>query len=346
MSERSKKTRREFMTDAALVAGASVAAGCFPDTGGDWAEACEHSGLVAEPLTGAAPVVAVHDPSSVDTDSAIRDEAVAPMLEEALSGLAGDADPWPVLLPDYVSGMRIGLKVNCLNPSCPTSVPVTRALVDSLKAGLGLSTDEIVVWDRRLDELTTNGFTEESVGARVVGTVMSTSDASGPGYEDCFCELPGGKRTHLSRILTEETDLTISVPVLKTHEVSGVTAGMKNIYGVIDNPGRFHSDLNTALPALYALAPIREHIRLTVVDALVAVTVGGTASPKDTIPRRLFVSADPVAVDSYAIDLVNQLRADKDLGLPDVPSGALTWIDNAHQLGLGQRQYDLLALTR
>jgi hypothetical protein len=41
-------------------------------------------------------------------------------------------------------------------------------------------------------------------------------------------------------------------------------------------------DLATDLPALYRLPrlpPIRRHIRLTVLDALVVVTAGGTPSP-------------------------------------------------------------------
>ena len=341
-----RKTRREFISDAAIVAaGASVAA-CFPDTGGEWADPCGRPSFEGEAPAGTAPVVAVHDPTAVvsDPEIAIQPERVAPMLERVLTELGGP-DPWPALLPDFAAGMRVGLKVNCLNPLCPTSAPLTRALVDSLKAGLGLSGEEIVVWDRYRDELLDCGLTEEVLGATVLGTVVSPGDRSGPGYESCYCELPGGKRTHLSRILTEETDITISVPVLKTHEIAGVTATLKNVYGVIDNPARFHNDLNTALPALCALAPVRERIRLTVVDALAAVTTGGTRSRKDTAPGRLFVSADPVAADSYAIDLVKQLRAEKGGGLLDLPAEYLAWIDNAHQAGLGHRQYELSALT-
>jgi hypothetical protein len=288
----------------------------------------------------------VHDFESValPPEIAIRADRVMPMLRALLTRVAGfAAEPWPVLLPDYVAGMRIGIKVNCLNPYCPTSVPVIRALVDSLKGGLGIAAEEIIVWDRRLDELTGLGVTPEAVGATVLGTVVSTTDPSGPGYGDCYCEVTAGKRTRLSRILTDLTDLTIGCPVLKTHEVSGITASMKNVYGVIDNPGDFHNDLSTALPAIYALEPIRTRFRLHVVDALLAVTAGGTASPVDTIGHRLLAGQDPVALDSYAVSLVNHLREEKGVGLQAVSSDVLAWLDQAQARGLGSRDYDLRA---
>ncbi len=342
-------TRRQFLADVALTAAGLSLARCFPDVGGRWPVECEGR-FASTPLvpTASPRVVEVYDPLSVvDTPSiAIQPERAAPMLARALGELTDNTtDIWPTLLPDFAAGMRVGIKVNCLNPHCPTSVPVVRALVDSLKAGLGLGAEEILVWDRRLDELHACGITEAAVGATVLGTVNSTTDPDGPGYEDCFCTLASGKRTRLSRILTELTDLTIGAPVLKTHEVSGVTGAMKNIYGVIDNPGEFHDDLNSALPELYAIAPVRERFRLQVLDALIAVTVGGTASPRDTLARRLLVGADPVALDSYALALVNQLRDEKGLGLQPVNSAALGWLDGAETRGLGQRAYQLVPVT-
>jgi uncharacterized protein (DUF362 family) len=131
--------------------------------------------------------------------------------------------------------------------------------------------------------------------------------------------------------------------VLKTHEVSGVTSALKNVYGVIDNPGDFHGDLATALPAIYALGPVRSRIRLTVVDALVAVTAGGTSSPADTVPKRIFASKDALAADSYALALVNQCRAAKG-SLSEVGGTATSWLANAQALGLGALAYELVAV--
>ena len=267
------------------------------------------------------------------------------MLERAMTEISnGAVAPWRELFPDYAAGMRIGLKVNCLNKFLSTSLPVVKAIVAGLQRDLSIPGSDIVVWDRRLDELTRAGFTPAALGTQVLGTVTSTTDADGPGYEDCYCAVSPGKRVRLSRILTELTDVTINCPVLKAHEVSGVTAALKNVYGVIDNPGDFHNDLNTALPAIYMLAPIQERFRFVVLDALIAVILGGTASESDLTPKRLVLSPDPLALDTYALDLVNRMRADEGSMLP-IPTALTEWLANAYQLGVGRREVDLVSVA-
>jgi uncharacterized protein (DUF362 family) len=341
------------LRDTALAAAGVTAAGCFPDVGGRWARQRGECAVPASApaLTLPGVVSEVHDEASVEVDASTKvarivTARVPPMVRDALRLLGGD-DWWAALLPDYAPGMRIGLKVNCLNPQCATSVVVARAVVDSLVADLGVPASDVVVWDRRLDELTRSGFDAASMGgAQVLGTVNSTDDPGGPGYEQDYCEVVAGKTTRFSRILTEKTDVTINLPVLKTHGISGVTAAMKNIYGVIDNPEDFHEDLNDSLPALYALAPVRRSFRLTVVDGLIAVTVGGTSSPPDAVPRRVLAAADPVALDSYALALVNGIRAAKPSPMAEVDAKYLRWLDASADRGLGARAYALSAVSR
>jgi len=343
------RTRRQFLAEAAAGLSAAAAAGCFPEVGGEWEKqrvVCAGD-LPATP-TVPSPVVEAHSDAAVTADPATgqttTDAAVVrTMLDAVVAGLAGGAAaPWPALLPDCTSATRIGIKVNALNPGCATSPALVRALVESLRAGLGLPAEQILVWDRRDDELWRAGITAAAVGAPVVST-QGSSSAPGPGYEGDYC-LANGKRTRLARLLTELTDLTINCPVLKTHEVSGVTAGMKNVYGAIHNPQEFHSDLATALPALYALEPVRQRIRLTICDALVAVTLGGTASPADAVPRRIFGSRDPLAADSRAVALVTELRAAMSPARPPVDPTSVAWLGHARTLGLGSVEYRLQAV--
>jgi uncharacterized protein (DUF362 family) len=333
------------------------------------------------PLTGASTVVEVYrEDSVVDTADiygrmkpTIQPDRVKLMVDAALSALAGGADnPWPALLPDYKPGQRIGLKVNCLNGNLPTSPAVILAIVKSLTQKLGVNPNDITVWDRRLDELKRNpGYTPAGLGgAQMVGTVNSTEDSNGPGYSETFCGVICNKPPRLSRILTEMTDLTINCPVLKTHDVSGITGALKNIYGIIHNPGDYHNDvIADALPALYRLPPIRNSIKLTIIDALIAVTLAGTEAPPDAVPKRILVSKDPLAIDTYALALVNRLRAAA-FGLPastdagsdaasdsgadagadaatkDVPADKLLWMANAYKLGIGTKDYNLVSLTQ
>ena len=275
----------------------------------------------------------------------VQPDVVQAMIDTTLSTLAGGKDnPWPALLPTYQTGMRIGLKVNCLNSKLPTSPAVVRAIVRSLITRLGIDPVKIVVWDRRLDELTTAGkYTEEDLqGARLLGTVNSTTDAGGPGYGSSACAVVEGSTPKLSRILTHETDLTINCPVLKSHGVSGVTGALKNIYGIIDNPSNYHDNLPTALPALYNLPAIRNSIKLTIIDALQAVTMRDTQDPPDATPKRILASSDPIALDRYALDLVNQFRATH--GAVPIEGSVVGWLDRGHELGLGTKTYNLIQL--
>jgi hypothetical protein len=354
-------TRREFLTGAArLTAGAAVVGaaghagvGClFPDVGGKWASItgqCLDDGGVAPP-TASARVVEVYREDSVATAPAValNPAAMRPMLDAALASLTDAAEsPWATLLPDYGDTTRIGIKVNCLNQYLATSVPLVKAIVDSLMEGLGVDAARITVWDRRQDELTRAGFTSDALGGvTVVGTVTSITDTSGPGYSKAICGEVAGKTPLLSKIITEQTDVTINVPVLKTHVVSGITAAFKNIYGIINNPGDYHSNANDALPALYALPPIRNHLRLTIVDALIAVLTGGTSDPPDAQPKRILVGQDPLAVDSYCLTLANQLRTQFASPPGDVDPSLLVWLDNAAETGLGTRSYELVAVTQ
>ncbi len=352
MARDPRPTRRQVLAGAAAVS-AGALTGCFPEVGGHWpelGEGCRDDGVGA-PLDGSSPVVEVYREDSVLVDPAtqratVQEAPVQAMLAAALGALVEGGTVWKQAFADFTPASRVGIKVNTLNEQCPTSLALVKALVAALQEGLGAAPENIVVWDRRLDELTRCGFTSDALGVRVLGTVASTTDASGPGYGEPVCGKVAGKSPRLSRILTDLTDFTVNCPVLKTHEVSGVTGALKNIYGIIDIPGEYHSNLLSALPALYRLPPIRSRIRLTVLDALIAVTTGGTSSPPDTTPRRVLVSLDPLAADSHALALVNQLRAEKDLGLPALDPATTGWLQQGFELGLGTLKYQLRALTQ
>jgi Domain of unknown function (DUF362) len=349
-------TRREMLTGAAVAVSTGAIAGCFPSVGGDWPNAgsCGCAQPDAGP-SGDEPKSRVVDTALVATiqrDDSIDSkgkslgqaqlDATQSMVDALLSRLAGGAaNPWPTLIPSINTCTRVGIKVNCLNSFFPTSPAVVRAIIASLIAKQGICPSSILVWDRRLDEL--KGAWKNSMpllqGAQLVGTWNSPDDKRGPGYTAPWGTI-AGSTPRLSRILTEMTDVTINCPVLKTHGQSGITAALKNVYGVIDNPGDYHeARLQTALPEIYRIPQICNSIKLTVVDALQAVTSGDTADRPTMTPGRIFASLDPIALDRYAYDLINQLRAVRKQSA--VEAGIVSWIDYAHQLGLGAKGYTL-----
>jgi uncharacterized protein (DUF362 family) len=374
MAAKSKMTRRELLSGAAGAAAAaslSGLAGCFPSDGGTWPDAAVVSTCgcsppdggasvsedeITAPMTGASTVVTIQRDDSIDaTGKSLAQpqlDVVQSMIDAVLSALAGGAsNPWSVLLPNTGVCTRIGLKVNCLNGYFPTSPAVVQAIIKSLQTHTEVCPGNIIVWDRRLDELQNAGKYNEGhlQGAQLIGTYKEAKNFAGPHYSTEFFGTFQGSTPRLSRILTDLTDVTINCPVLKAHGQSGVTAAMKNIYGIIDTPGNFHTDskkgisLPRALPDLYNIPKIRKSIKLTIVDALQAVALGDTASMPDAIPGRIFASTDPVALDRYALDLINELRAAHKQ--KPIAGDIVAWLDNAYQLGLGTKSYNLVTLS-
>jgi hypothetical protein len=282
-------------------------------------------------------VAEVHDAKAV-VGSTVDGARVKAMLAAGLKALAKEANlklAWKRILPDFAPSMRIGIKVNCLSSYLTSSLPLLAALVETLALDLGADAKKIVVWDRRGDELARSKMTAAALGVSVLGTQRSTSDLSGPGYEPkAECIL--GKSTRLARLLTQETDLTINIALLKTHNISGATGALKNCYGCIDNPGDFHADLNHELPVIYRLDPIWRRMRLHITDGLIAVLKGDTSDPPDAVPGRLLLATDPVALDAHTIALVNTLRG----ALPPLPATKLQWLDGAAKLNLGTTSRD------
>ena len=69
----------------------------------------------------------------------------------------------------------------------------------------------------------------------------------------------------------EDLTALINVGVLKDHNLSGVSVGLKNWYGAIHNPNKHHEDSCTPyIPLLAAFSLIRKKLRLTIIDGSVA----------------------------------------------------------------------------
>jgi uncharacterized protein (DUF362 family) len=125
-----------------------------------------------------------------------------------------------------------------------------------------------------------------------------------------------------------ECDVFINVPVLKHHDITGLTLGMKNLMGICGgNRGLMHVDLNRKI------FETADFIRpdLTVIDAVRYLFRNGPSGGSLNDVRTLdtvIASADFVLADVYAARLV-----EKD------PNG-IGYIAEAIGRGLGKAQYD------
>jgi len=158
-------------------------------------------------------------------------------------------------------------------------------------------------------------------------------------YEDDLSAY-GSVGSRLSRILTRYTDLLINVPVLKDHDGAGVTIALKNMYGVIHNPNKYHPNgCDPYVADLNMLPEIRSRMRLTICDATTAMYEGGPAfKPEHSWQcNSLLVSQDPVALDATGWRMIELRRAENGLKTLEAeqraPRYIMTAADREHRLG-------------
>ena len=86
----------------------------------------------------------------------------------------------------------------------------------------------------------------------------------------------GGEYSYYSKIVTQEVDKIINIPILKNAGAT-VTNAMKNLaYGVISNTGRLHAKLWAETCAeVCAFAPVRDKVVLNITDGLKGCFNGG-----------------------------------------------------------------------
>jgi len=141
--------------------------------------------------------------------------------------------------------------------------------------------------------------------------------------------------------VSEYATVLINVGVLKDHDLSGVSAGLKNLYGAIHNPNRYHDhDCDPYVAQVAALPSLRRRLKLTVIDAVLGQAQGGPAYAAAWVwpCDRILLALDPVACDQVAWDLIERQRGQQ--GLPSLTEAKRPprWIASAAALDLGRSQ--------
>jgi len=147
------------------------------------------------------------------------------------------------------------------------------------------------------------------------------------------CDVPGTvlKSTQIAKRLAD-ADVFINAPVIKSHGNTLMTAGMKNLMGLIWDRQRPFHDPGPLDDCIVDLAGLLKP-DLVIADAYRVLKTNGPGGPGDVIePHEVIVSDDTVAADAYAATL---------LGLKPEEVGHIRL---AAEAGLGKM--DLLGLTR
>jgi hypothetical protein len=335
-----KLTRRQFIKLSSAAAAAGLLVGCggcaapkpstsrenvlkfHPDAPSKVAHT-HHAGV----WTGAPTDGSLADSS--EENNLLATETLREMLDASITELTGldeARDAWAVLFsPDE----RVAIKVNTFRNSLIwTHVPLVTAVTDSLQDA-GIPAEQIVIFDYYTRELEKAGFAinEDGPGVRCYGTESNYTQEG----------TVKGRDIKLSDILLA-CDALINMPVLKSHMISGVSFAMKNHYGSISSPSLLHSDIGNAMAELNALSPIKDRTRLIVGDALTACLKYLGSYPywsSDWTGDSILLSFDPVAIDTVALQMLEQLLTDEGGDPSSLLAMATPCLESGAELGLG-----------
>ena len=295
-------------------------------------------GLLAAAEQGAAlaksRVVIARDAMLRGTGTTVDSRRMLTLLDRAMQAFFDRDNPIETWKKLVRPGERVGLKVNALGGrGLSSNLQLVEAICERLQEA-GIKASDIVVWDRDRDELEHVGFHVATGGNRV--------QCFGTDRVDYEQELVthGSVGSRLSKILTQRCDVLINVPVLKDHDGAGVTIALKNMYGVIHNPNKYHPNgCNPYIADLNMLPEIRTKMRLTICDATTASYEGGPGYKPEYSWKNngLMVSQDPVALDYTGWQIIERKRAEKGLktleGDKRAPHYIATAADAQHRLG-------------
>jgi len=286
-----------------------------------------------------AKVVIIHSSGTQSSDGVVPPSRIQTMLIRGLSLLTDQNQIAAGLRMIFREGEKIGIKINTLGGKKISTEPETSlALAETLVLG-GLQKKNIIIWDRTNRELRNAGYrlNTNGNGYRIFGT-----DTPGIQYgTQLISHLNIGSL--YSTIQTRHIQSSISLAILKDHGLAGVTGGMKNYYGAVHNPNKYHDfNCNPFVAEIFDSPPIRKKHKLTILDALTVQYHRGPsyhAQWANNFGAFIF-SFDPVAADYIGWKIIEKLRAEKGLPSLEEEHRQPVYLKTSADMGLGKNSDD------
>lgn len=263
----------------------------------------------------------------------VSEAIIQGMIDKAVMHITGKdkkTDAWKSL---FSADDVVGIKVNCLaGRGLSSHLQIVHALIESL-AAVGVKPNNVIVWDRLTSDLERAGYPIVTSGRKVQ---YYGNDHLGYARE---IEMMGSVGSLFCKIIYNKCSAIINVPVLKDHDLAGVTISLKNFYGAIHNPNKYHdNNCNPYIAELNTSPVIRKKTRLIVCDALVAQYNGGPAFKPQYAWKYggILVGRDPVALDRIGWDIIEKKRLEKKLPTLKAAKREPIYIQTAARLGLGE----------
>jgi uncharacterized protein (DUF362 family) len=280
-------------------------------------------------------VVIMRAGGPLDPENASDQARILRLFQRGFELLTGERDERNAVMSVLRPGDRVGIKINTIGGRPISTRPEVALSLAGLISRNGLPEKNIVIWDRTNRELRDAGYrlAGGANGFKVFGT-----DADGAGY--------GGELvSHLnvgslfSKIQADFVTASVSLAILKDHGLAGVTAGMKNYFGAIHNPNKYHdSRCNPFVAEVFDSPPVKAKHRLSILDGLVVQYHKGPSFHPRWAEKfgGLLFSLDPVAADRVGWSLIERFRAAK--GLPSLKEEGREplYLATAEKMGLGR----------
>lgn len=310
-----------------LLAGAVTASPIFR-SGAAWA--------IPGPLPGpgsgpAEPVVSVARREGLITADGTLDKVkLEAGLGAAVARAAGEKGPVEAMRSLFKPSDVVGIKLNCIAGRGLSPRPTVALQLAQWLIAAGISPDRILIWDRTDRELKNAEYSlNQGSGIRISGT----NDQ----WDEKVIEW-GPSASRFSKTLVNDLTALINLGVLKDHGLAGISLGMKNWYGVINNPNKCHEEgCHPFIPHLAASPLIKNKLRLTVIDGVTGQChAGPSRSPRWAWPFQGFLaSKDPVALDAAGWKIIEARRQEVGLKPLAAENRAPRYIAAAAKLGLG-----------
>ncbi len=130
-----------------------------------------------------------------------------------------------------------------------------------------------------------------------------------------------------------EVDTFINVPILKSHSMTRLSLGMKNLLGLVQNREFFHSDSGKRIAELaWGFAP-----HLNIMDAYRVMTSGGPQSGPTTEVKMVMASANVLQLDAVAAAAIG-VRPEH---VPYLPAGRMKGMGEIDVKKIDIKSYEL-----
>lgn len=228
----------------------------------------------------------------------------------------------------HVKGNTAFLKINALSPKVVPGQNTSPWFVEAVADKLHDAGFNILIGDANVATAEQVEISARNWGYNVLCRKYGTNFVNLSKQRTLPVDV-GGKIFSVLRIpkILLDVDSLITLPVVKTHNVSGMTCALKNQWGCIPRfRQKYHLILSHAIPEINKAVPVK----FCVADATISLEDNGPVTGMPKVTNSVFASHDRVALDS---------AVSKFMGYD---SSSFGYIANAEALGLGTRNFRLV----